>query len=633
MAQQSKSDTRSGGPLALLTARRFAPFFWTQFSGALNDNLFKTALAVLVTYAASTAGGNGSQVLVNLAAGLFIAPFFLFSALAGQLADKYEKSMLIRRIKLAEIAIMGCAAGAWVLDWQIGLLVLLFAMGTQSTFFGPVKYSLLPQHLRSDELVGGNGMVEMGTFVAILIGTMGGGALIALENGRLLVAAAVVTVALCGWAASRRIPVAPAADPQLKIRWHLVRETGAILKAARKDREVFLAMMGISWFWFAGAAYLTQLPLFARDVLGCDAGIIPVLLAVFSIGIAVGSLLCERFSGKRVDLGLILIGSVGMGLFGFDLVQAYHGTPGSLMSMGAFFKTEGAVRVLADLAMIGLFGGLYIVPLFAFVQLRTPEKVRSRIIAANNVLNALFMVASAAAAALLLGLWQISLPSFFVLIALANLMVALYICYRLPFVPLRIVAWVLTHTLYRFRKQGLERIPENGAAVLVSNHVSYVDALFIYAASRRPVRFVMHVGFYVPGLRWLFRMAGVIPIDSGRKNPVLLQRAFAAIEETLKEGGLICLFPEGRLTRSGQIDEFRPGVEKIVAKTPVPVVPLALRGLWGSYFSHAGGRIMGRWPKRFWSRIELAAGDMVEPCRVSAEGLRAMVKQLRGAWA
>jgi 1-acyl-sn-glycerol-3-phosphate acyltransferase len=632
MSRQEPSAAK--GPLALLKTRRFAPFFWTQFSGALNDNLFKTALAVLLTYSVSASGGHSTSILVNLAAGLFIAPFFLFSALAGQLADKLEKSSLIRRIKLAEIVIMAGAALAWIMNWTYLLLALLFAMGAQSTFFGPVKYSLLPQHLRHREVVGGNSLVEMGTFVAILVGTMAGGILISGAGGRTAVAVAVVAVALAGYLASRHIPRAKAADPTLRIDWRLIRQTNRMMQSARKDKDVFLAIVGISWFWFVGAAYLTQLPLFAHDVLHCDAGIIGLLLALFSIGIAIGSLGCERLSGKTIEMGLVPIGSIGMSLFGFDLMQAGVASTGGLLSATQFLALPGAWRILLDLAMVGVFGGLYIVPLFAFIQLRTPAKVRSRIIAANNVLNALFMVASAAAAALLLGVWGMALPTFFGLLALFNLLAALAIYRRHPHLLLRLILWTVTHIMYRVRNRGLDRIPQKGAAVLVSNHVSYVDALLIFAASRRPVRFVMHADYYnIPVLRRLFRCAGVIPIASGKENHNVLKQAFAEIAQTLDQGGLVCIFPEGRLTRTGEIDTFRPGIERIIRQNPVPVVPLALRGLWGSFFSHAGGPAMTRRPRRFWSRIELVAGEIVAPQGVTAQSLRSMVQQLRGAWA
>lgn len=626
-----KPSSISKGPLALLKTRRFAPFFWTQFSGALNDNLFKTALAVLLTYTTAT-GGDHTAVLVNLAAGLFIAPFFLFSALAGQLADKFEKSVLIRRIKLVEIVIMGCAALAWTMNQPYFLLALLFAMGAQSTFFGPVKYSLLPQHLRREEVVGGNGMVEMGTFVAILVGTIAGGILMSVAGGRPIVALAAVAVALAGYLVSRRIPRAKAADPTLRIDWRFIRQTGRILHTAREDKDVFLAILGISWFWFVGAAYLTQMPVFARDVLHCDAGVISLLLAFFSIGIAVGSLLCERLSGKAVEMGLVPVGAIGMGLFAFDLVRAGGVPTGALVPAIRFLVMPGAWRVLLDLAMIGIFGGLYIVPLFAFVQLRTPVKVRSRIIAANNVLNALFMVASAAAAALLLGVWGMTLPHFFDLLALCNLLTAMAIYGRYPHLLLRLVVRGLTRIMYRVRSRGLEHIPPKGAAVLVCNHVSYVDALLILAASPRPVHFVMDAAYYhIPLLRRLFRAAGAVPIASGKMRPRVLKQAFVEIARILDEGGLVCIFPEGHLTRTGDIDAFRPGIERIIQHNPVPVVPLALRGLWGSFFSHSGGQAMTRLPRRFWSRVELVAGEIVAPQRVSARHLRAIVGQLRGA--
>jgi 1-acyl-sn-glycerol-3-phosphate acyltransferase len=618
---------------ALLKTRRFAPFFWTQFSGAFNDNLFKTALAVLLTYAASAGGEDKACLMVNLAAGLFIAPFFLFSPLAGQLADKFEKSMLIRYIKLAEVVIMGAAGLALLLNWPYVLLALLFAMGAQSAFFGPVKYSLLPQHLASGEMVGGNGLVEMGTFVAILLGTMAGGALIVIDHGRLLVAVAVVLAALIGWWVSNRIPAAPAAAPELVIDWGLIRGTRRTWAAARADRPVFLAIVGTSWFWFIGAAYLTQLPLFARDVLHCEAGVISLLLALFSVGIAIGSLLCERLSGPRVNLGLIPLGALGMSLFGFDLMGAYAGAAtGAPLSMGAFIAAPGAWRVLLDLTLIGLFGGLYVVPLFVFIQVRTPAPVRSRIIAANNMLNALFMVASAGVGALLLGLLEMPIPHLFGLLALANLLAALCIYARRPFHLLRTIIWTITRLLYRVRYEDLAHIPEQGAAVLVCNHVSYVDALLIYAASPRPVRFVMHASYYnMPVLHRLFKAAGMIPIDSGRSNPTLLRQSMEAVAAALAQGDLICLFPEGRLTRDGEIDAFRPGIERILQANPVPVVPLALRGLWGSVFSHKGGTALTRRPKRFWSRIELAAGEIVQPWSATAESLRAAVLRLRGA--
>jgi 1-acyl-sn-glycerol-3-phosphate acyltransferase len=630
---ENKAVQESNGQIALLKSRRFGPFFATQFSGAFNDNLYKTALAVLLTYFTASNAAAESHLLVNLAAALFIAPFFLFSALAGQLADKLEKARLIRRIKVAEIAIMGCAGIALVCDQLWVLLALLFFMGAQSAFFGPVKYSLLPQHLKPQEIVGGNGMVEMGTFVAILLGTMTGGILIAVDFGRIYVALAVVLVAVVGFLVSRRIPRADAVDPGLNIRWNIFTETGKILAQAHRQRKVFTAMLGISWFWFLGAAYVTQLPNYVRQVLHCQAPVVTLLLALFSIGVAAGSLLCERLSGKEVELGLIPLGCLGMSLFGWDFAYASNSAQQAhLLGLGVFLTSPGSWRVLLDLTAIGVCGGLYIVPLFAFIQTRSPAAQCSRMIAANNVLNALFMVISSMLAGLLLGLFDLSLPIFFGVLAAGNLAVCIYILRLTPLFMLRLLVWAVTRIMYRVRCQGLEHIPASGPAVLVCNHVSYVDALIIAGSCRRPVRFVMHAAYYqIPVLRRLFRLARVIPIDSGKRNPTVLRRAMKDIDRALTKGELICLFPEGHLTKTGIIDTFRPGIERIIRHNPVPVVPLALRGLWGSFFSNKGGPAMQRRPRRFWSVIELIAGPLVTSPHVTAPTLQARVAALLGS--
>jgi 1-acyl-sn-glycerol-3-phosphate acyltransferase len=619
------------GQFGLLKTKRFGPFFWTQFCGAFNDNLFKTALAVMLAYHAATAA-DGSHLLVNLAAALFVLPFFLFSALAGQLADKYEKSGLIRTIKAVEIIIMGCAAAALMLNRPLLLLLLLFAMGAQSAFFGPVKYSLLPQHLKPGEIVGGNGMVEMGTFLAILLGTMAGGILMSLDSGRFLVAAAVVTAALTGWLVCRGIPAAKASEPGLAIHWNIFTQTRNLLADARRDRNLFYAMLGNSWFWFLGTAYVTQLPNFVRQVLHCPPFVVTLLLALFSIGVAAGSLLCERLSDRQVELGLVPIGCLGMSLFGWDFAHAYPmAPPDQLMSLGTLLANPNCWRVLVDLAAVGLGGGLYIVPLYAFIQTRTKARYRSRMIAANNILNALFMVLSSILAALLLGVFDLSLAQFFGLLAAGNLVVSLYILRLTPLAALRVVIWALTRIMYRVRCQGMDSIPASGPAVLVCNHVSYIDALIIAGNCRRPIRFVMHASYYnLPLLGRLFRLAGVIPIASSKHHPTVLQHALDKIARALQNGELVCLFPEGHLTKNGEIDTFRPGIERIVQRTPVPVVPLALRGLWGSFFSHKGGPAMRRLPKRFRAVVELVAGPFVSSAQVTSGYLQTQVQMLRG---
>ena len=619
----------------LLRQRRFGPFFLTQFLGAFNDNVFKNALIILIAFYRASQTGLSPDVLINLCAGLFILPFFLFSATAGQIADKYEKSLLIRRIKAAEIAIMSLAFAGFVLGANEFLIVVLFLMGAQSAFFGPIKYSIIPQHVSEEELVGANGLVEMGTFVAILLGTLCGGVLIAIpDHGPLWVASVLVLVAVGGWLASRGIPSARALDPGLEVRWNVGVETWRILQALRGNRTVLLSVLGISWFWFYGATILAQLPRFTKDTLGGDAHVLTVLLAVFSLGVGSGSLLCERLSGRRVEIGLVPFGAIGLTLFGADLALAAHPVPGAaLLDPLAFMGRPGSLRVIADIGFLSVFGGFFIVPLYALVQQRSDPAQRARVIAANNVLNALFMVISAILAIVLLGA-GLTIPQLFAVVALMTAAVAWFIFRQVPEFLLRFIVWLLVHTVYRLDLENIDAVPDTGAALLVSNHVSFVDALIITAASRRPIRFVMdHRIFAIPVLSFVFRVSRAIPIAPAREDPELLRRAYDEVAAALAAGELVGLFPEGRITDSGELNTFRGGVERIVERTPVPVVPLALRGLWGSFFSRKGGPGMSkpwRLVTRLRSRISLVAGAAVVPADVRAGALHDAVLALRG---
>lgn len=629
---QSAQDVEQPSQLKLLKSRRFAPFFVTQFAGAFNDNLYKNTLLLLLVFASTPVLGLNNAMLMNLGAFLFIVPFFLFSAFAGQLADKYEKSVIIRWTKLWEVVVMSLAAVALWQQWYGFLLVLLFLMGMQSAFFGPVKYALLPQALTSKELVGGNALVEMGTFVAILLGTLAAGLLVDLPHSHLLLALFVVTVAVLGYLASRRIPVLPAAAPDLPIRFNLWTETWRIVGVARADHAVFLSVMAISWFWFLGASYLTQFPAFGADVLNTSPTGVSLLLAVFTVGIALGSMLCEKLSRHRVELGLVPLGSLGLSVFGIDLYFAIPAVPSAeIMSPMMMLADEAYRHVLWDLLGIGAFGGFFIVPLYAFVQQRTPMGKRARVIAANNILNALFMVVSALLGVLLLGQLGLGIAEFFLVLAIMNIVVALYVYSQVPDFALRFVVWMLSHTIYRVKHRGLDNIPEQGAVVLVCNHVSFMDALVLAGAVRRPVRFVMDAAiFKMPALGWFFRLSKTIPICSPRKNAEVYEAAFERIKAELADGNVVCIFPEGKLTTDGEVDEFKKGLERIVAESPVPVVPMALQGLWGSFFSHKGGPAMTHRPRRFWTKIGLVCGAPVAPQDVSVEGLRQTVVALRG---
>ncbi|MGB5065123.1 MAG: MFS transporter [Candidatus Competibacter sp.] len=624
----------NGNEFTLLKERRFLPFFITQFLGAFNDNVFKNALIILIAFqAADPAQAN---TLINLSAGLFVLPFFLFSATAGQLADKYEKSHLMRWIKLLEIAIMLGAAAGFILGNMPLLIGLLFLMGGQSTLFGPVKYSILPQHLRPNELVGGNGWVEMGTFLAILIGTLLGGVLIAIpDSGPWLVSGAVVLLAVLGFMSSLFIPKATPDAPDLRINWNPITETWRNIDITRRDRTVFLSVLGISWFWFLGATYLAQLPNYSRLTLGGDEHVVTLLLTTFALGIGIGSMLCERLSGRRVELGLVPFGSIGLTLFGVDLFFAASPVAAGAPLIGALEFLRGASnwRVLIDILLMGMFGGFYIVPLYALVQQRSEPGFRSRVIAGNNIINALFMVLSAALAIFFLDVAGLSIPQFLLLTALFNAAVAVYIFSLVPEFLMRFVVWILVNIVYRLRPQGLEHIPDEGPVVVVCNHISYMDALVVIGCCRRPIRFVMDYQiFKIPLLSFVFRTAGAVPIAPAREERETLERAYDRVAHYLEKGEVVGIFPEGRLTEDGEIGPFKSGIERIVLRTPAPVVPMALRGLWGSFFSRRYGKAMRHFPRRFWSRIELVVGEPVPPEQASSALLRERVVALRGDW-
>ena len=618
------------GQFSLLGTKRFAPFFWTQFSGAFNDNVFKQVLILIIAFQSVAAAEGKSDLLTNAAAGVFIIPFFLFSAFAGQIADKYEKSGIIRIVKIAEIIIMLCAAVALFFDQITMLLILLFFMGTQSTFFGPIKYSIMPQHLDESELVGGNALVEMGTFVSILLGSIAGGILA--QHDRYWAGIVLVVIAIVGWLVSRKIPKAPPASPDIKISWNLFTQSYKLIQYARQDRIVFLSILGISWFWFLGACYLTQIPNYTKNVLFGSEYVATLLMAMFSVGIGTGSLLCEWLSGKKVEYGLVPIGSIGLSIFGFDLAIAYQGTdPGTLLGILDFIKTPGSIRVLVDLVLLGTFGGLYIVPLFALVQTRSDKAYLSRIIAANNIINALLMVFAAVGGAVLLGVVGLTIPQFFIVIIVMNVAVAAFIYTLVPEFTMRCMIWVLTHIIYRIKHENLHLIPQEGPALIVCNHVSYVDALVIASLCRRPARFVMTKTIYdIPVLNFIFRTGKTIPITSKAKDPETYDKAFDSIAAELDEGNLVCIFPEGRLTMDGDIGEFKSGVDKILSRNQVPVVPSALRGLWGSFFSHKGKPALSKFPKRFLSKIEFHVGAVIPPENAKAEYLYDVVSDLRG---
>ncbi|MDP9901229.1 MFS transporter [Variovorax ginsengisoli] len=625
---------------ALLRQRRFAPFFWTQFAGAANDNLFKFAFTVMVTYQLQVSWLPPAMAGLVIGA-LFILPFLLFSATSGQLTDKLDKTRMIRFVKNLEIAIMVLAAwGFWRADAAV-LLGCVFLMGLHSTLFGPVKFAYMPQVLQPHELTGGTGMVEMGTFLAILLGQVAGGLLVALPGiGHTTVAAACLGLALVGRGVAQRIPMVPATDPSLVINWNPVSETWRNLKLAHGNVVVFRSLLGISWMWFFGAVFLSQFPSFAKEVLHGDEQVASLLLVVFSVGIGAGSLLCEVLSRRQVEIGLVPLGAIGMSVFAVDLYVASRGLPAvPQMGLRAFLAQAAHWRVMADLALLSLFAGLYSVPMYALIQMRSQPTHRARIIAANNILNALFMIVSSVLAGALLGA-GFTIPQIFLITGIANAVVAFYIFMLVPEYLLRFVSWGVSSVAYRFRIRGAEHIPAEGPAVLVCNHVSFIDAVLLMAASPRPIRFIMdHQIFAVPVLGWLFRLAKAIPIAPQKEDPTAYERAFVQAVQVLREGDLLAIFPEGALTRDGSLQPFRGGVVKIVEMAEShgvhpPVIPMALTNLWGSFFSRVERRdgkqvAMARPFRRgVWSRVGLNVGAAVPRAEVEPVALHAHVTRL-----
>ena len=621
---------------ALLRQRRFAPFFWTLFSGAANDNLFKFAFTVMVTYQLSV--GWLPPAMAGLVIGaLFILPFLLFSATSGQLTDKIEKTRMIRFVKNLEIGIMLLAAWGFMSANVPVLLGCTFLMGLHSTLFGPVKFAYLPQVLSERELTGGNGMVEMGTFVAILMGNVVGGLLVAVPQvGPTYVAVACVALALAGRLVAQGVPPAPATDPGLVINWNPVTETWRNLKLAHGNIVVFRSLLGISWMWFFGAVFLSQFPSFAKEVLHGNEQVASLLLVVFSIGIGTGSLLCEVLSRRHVEIGLVPLGAIGMSVFAIDLYFASSSLPpADVMGLGAFVAQPQHWRVMADLALLSLFAGLYSVPMYALIQMRSQPTHRARIIAANNILNALFMIASSLIAGAMLAA-GCSVPQIFLFTGLANAVVAFYIFLVVPEYLLRFVAWMSSRFIYRFKVQGDQHIPSTGAAVLVCNHVSFIDAVLLMAASPRPMVFLMdHRIFRQPVLGWLFRLAKAIPIAPQKEDPQAYEAAFERAAEVLRAGDLLAIFPEGGITKDGTLQPFKGGIVKILDRAradglDVPVVPMALTNLWGSYFSRIeqGTAMVRPFRRGFLNRVGLNVGAPMSAAEVTPELLFARVDGL-----
>lgn len=625
------------GQLHLLVERRYWPLFWTLFLAAVNDNVFRNALAILVAYRAMSLAGFNSDELLVAFPGIFILPVFLFSATAGQLADRLFKAHIIRGIKLAEIGIMALAGVGFALSSLPILVSVLFLMGLHAAFLGPAKFSVLPDLLDERALLGGNALLEMGSFLAILLGTLTAGALAYLwTDWTARIWMVLVGIAALGLVASLFIERTPAANPGLRLGLNPVTGTVDVLRVAFADRTVVLTILGLSWFWSLGAAFLALLPSFARDVLGGDKPVLTLLLATFCVGIGLGALLCERLSFRHLELGMVPLGSIGISFFAADLAVgsnlfAAAGRAPGLLGISEFLAEPGSWRVVADLVGVAVSSGLYTVPLFTLLQQKPAVEQRSRVIAGNNIVNAIFIVVFSLFLMSLL-VAGFGIPTIFLVLALLNAIVAIFIYAILPDFVLRFVAWAVAHVMYRLSLQGDEHIPLEGPAVLVANHVSYVDWLLIASSSARPVRFVMDSSYLGNGLiRAVARGARVIPVAAHGDQRERGSTAHDRIAAELDAGRIVCLFPEGGTTRDGRLQPFRRGVEEVVRRTPVPVVPIAISGMWGSYFSHRWGRPMSRPFRRLWSRVRIVVGEPIPATEVTTAGLAQRLAEL-GGW-
>ncbi|MBS0199200.1 MAG: MFS transporter [Proteobacteria bacterium] len=643
----------SHSQFALLRQRRFAPFFTVQCLNAFNDNVFRQGIIGLLFWLNVPESERG--LYTQLAPAIFILPYFLFSATAGQIAEKMEKAKLIRLAMLLGVLIMLVAALGFVTHHLPLLLIALFATGVHSTLFGPVKYSILPAVLQPRELTGGNGLVEMGTSISILVGMIVGGLIFSVGGAHSpwLAAAAVLAIASAAWIAAKLIPNVGASAPDLRINWNPYTETIGVMKLARKQLAVRNAVLGVSWFWFVGTVFAAELPDYAPLNLGGGNTLYVFVLALFSIGTGLGAVLCEKLSARTVEIGLVPLGAFGISVFLFDLYFARSGAaPVSGLDIAGFMHQPGSWRIAIDLVGIGLFTGFFVVPLFALIQSRTPKDELSRVIGALNIQNSGFVVAASVICLLLrlqpgalcggkLPAWTCSasmhfpgwtIPQIFLALAVANTLVAIWIFTIVPEFLMRFLSWVLVRTLYRLRTRGIDHIPDEGAALIVCNHVSFMDALILSASIPRPVRFVMYYKiFNIPVLSWIFRTAKAIPIAGAKENPELMQRAFAEIDAALAEGELVGIFPEGALTQDGEIASFKSGVEKILEQRQVPVIPMALRGMWSSMWSRRDSKLhRARLPRRFRAHVDVVADAPIDGHGVTSEILEAKVRELRG---
>lgn len=594
MVYFSHTINKSGRPMEtkqyqLLTKRRFFPLFLTQFMGAFNDNVFKNALVILITYRLATSLGYDAPLLVTLAGGLFILPFFLFSATAGMLADKYSKSTLIVIIKTLEIPLMLLAAFALYYGNVTIMFSVLFMLGTHSAFFGPLKYAILPESLADNELIAGNGMIEAGTFIAILFGTILGGALILTHNGLTIISAVMVVCAIIGWLSAKAIPHSPPQQPHLALGFNFISETISLIKYAGVRSDVLLSILAISWFWLVGATFISEFSVFVKDILHGEASIVMVFFGVFSIGLAVGSLHCNLLLKGKIHATYVPLGALGISVFTFDLchaasITALHGH--ELMSLTQFLSSFANWRLIFDLFLIAVCAGIYTVPLYAIIQHRTEVAHRARVIASNNIINAVFMVMGAIITVTCLKS-GFTIADVFLLLGLCNLIVALAICKLLPDAVIKLILRFIFRICYRVEVKGLENYLEAGnRVVIIANHTSFLDAILL--AAYLPHHLTFAINTHTAKQWWIrgfLRFVTAFPMDP--TNPMALK----SLIEYVKTDKRCVIFPEGRITMTGSLMKIHEGPGLIADKSHAKLVPIRIDGAQFTPFSRLKGKV------------------------------------------
>lgn len=574
--------------------KRFFPLFGTQFLGALNDSILKNAIVILITYKIAGLTDANRVLLVTAAGGIFILPFFLFSALAGQIADIRERSKLTQWIKIFEIIIMAIASFGFFIHNLPILLVSLFLMGTHSTFFGPIKYSLLPQHLPDHELIQGNGFVEMGTFLAILIGTILGAFLISQESGALMISSVMFLVAIAGYIFSRNIPLAPTTNIGLEIEKNIFKSTFKILFEMKKNRTLFLCILGISWFWFFGATLLAQFPTLVKDGFNGESQIVTLFLFIFSVGVGIGSMLCNKLLRGQIQSTFVPISAILLSFFCWDLSglsrELISNVVHTQLTLNDFLHLYLGWRILVDLLFLSVVAGVYIVPLYAIMQHSSPANQTARVIAANNIMNAIFMVVSAIIISILFSCTH-SFPSIFTFLGWTNFVVGIYICKLLPDSAVRSIFRAIFFVLYRVKIKGLENYNQAGKRVLlVANHVSFLDAALV--AAYLPEKITFAVNTHIARKWWFKPFLSVVdayPLDP--TNPLSIKKLI----EILRTDRKVMIFPEGRITVTGSLMKIYEGTGMIADKTQAVILPIHIEGAQLTPFSRLKGKFQIRW--------------------------------------